>query len=122
MSLKKPYSVPDGYFEDLQMRLNEIPQQQEEARVPAGIGRLAPYLALAACFLFAYVVGSLFIKKPVGVDAVDYEQMRYADIIPYNEVFLNSEDLSDAVSEEDLIEYLIATNTSADLIAYETNE
>lgn len=122
MSLKKPYSVPDGYFEDLQMRLNEIPQQQEEARAPAGIGRLAPYLALAACFLFVYVLGGLFIKKPVGVDAVDYEQMRYADIIPYNEVFLNSEDLSDAVSEEDLIEYLIATNTSADLIAYETNE
>lgn len=122
MSQRKPYSVPEGYFENLQMRLSEIPQQQDEARTPVGIGRLAPYLALAACFLFVYVLGGLFIKKPVGVEAVDYEQMRYADIIPYNEFFLNSENMSDAVSEEDLIEYLIATNTSADLIAYETNE
>ena len=62
MTRKNPISVPDGYFQDLQVRLSQIPAQ-EEAAAPRGIRRLAPYVAYAASLLVLATVGNFIFRS-----------------------------------------------------------
>lgn len=119
-----PYTVPEGYFEELQTRLSEIPNVPE-CKV-SGWQKFQPYLALAACFLFALIIGNLLFKKtdgqPVASDDM-YEMLIYADIIPHSEpnsIFDITEatSLQDNQTETDIISYLIDSGTSIELIDY----
>ena len=79
MSKKIEYKVPDGYFENLRTRLSEIPAQEKQ---PTRMQRFSPYLALAACFAVAVLVGNLVLNRTTAP----------------------------AASDEDIIEYLIASD------------
>ena len=59
MSKKIEYKVPDGYFENLKTRLSAIPAQEKQ---PSRIQKFTPYLALAACFAVAVLVGNLILN------------------------------------------------------------
>lgn len=63
-----PYSTPEGYFQDLQQRLAGIPAKKQAT----SFQKLSPYLALAAVFAVAVVVGNVIINKtaaPVAASA-----------------------------------------------------
>ena len=80
MNKKLNYSVPDGYFENLKTRLSAIPQQQE---TPGRLQRFTPYLALAACFAMAIMVGSIVLNRtaaPAASDDVIIEYLIDSDI------------------------------------------
>lgn len=126
------FNVPDGYFEQLRMRLGTIPQQQEASQkkvvaVPF-LKRIAPYAAAAACLFGAFIVGNHFIgsmgSQPGELSAQDFY---YADIIPVTDPYAIFGEASDyaaeqTVSNDDVIEYLISSGTSVDYIAYLLNE
>lgn len=120
----RPYSVPEGYFDDLQSKLSEIPHLSE--RKVSGWQKVQPYLALVACFCFALILGQAIKKKTAGrpdTDSTLYEQLIYADMIPHSEpyaIFDTDEALAAGYSpdENDVIAYLIETGTSIELIDY----
>ena len=60
MIRKNDISTPEGYFEDLQMRLSEIPRRES---APSGIRRLAPYLAYAASLVVAVMLGNFILRQ-----------------------------------------------------------
>lgn len=123
MKEKSSYSVPDGYFCGLERRLSEIPQMQAESRL-SGFRRMEPYLALAASFIAIFIFGTVFLNKTTPGEDSDYEQFLYADIIPYTDPYaiFGSDDSEEAITDEDLVNYLINNETTLDLIGYETEE
>ncbi len=106
------YTTPEGYFDELRTRLGRIPavlQAQEEENAqsqPAAqqpvfepqprerrpvFARLAPYLALAATFLVAVVIGNFILSRSTRQDVV-------------------------SSSDEEIIEYLIESGTTVSQI------
>lgn len=123
MLRKRPYSVPEGYFDDLQSRLSNIPHMPE--RKVSRWQKAQPYLALAACFCSALIIGKIILGRTAAPDASDtiYEQLIYADMIPHSEpdaIFIADESMDADIfeSQEDVISYLIDTGTSIELINY----
>lgn len=118
---KTAYKVPEGYFEGLKARLEAIPASNGE-----GVGalrRIKPYLALAACFLAIMLVGNVVLRNTVGEDVTTdyYSEMVYVDLIPViqaEEYFNADTSKQEAISDEDVINYLIDSGTSAELIEY----
>jgi len=127
---KRPYTTPDGYFDFLQMRLSQIPEQQQVQETPqARVSRWAkitPYFALVACFAFAIVAGRFILDKTVAQPEEDYvtlEQLYSADLLPYtsqyalfDEDYYQGDDYSYEITEEDIINYLINTNVPLNYI------
>ena len=83
-----PYTTPDGYFEDLNARLERIPDvmKASERENVAGAqpqrrrsltARLLPYAALAASFLLAVVVGNFILNRTARPAASDEEIIQY---------------------------------------------
>ena len=122
---KRPYNTPDGYFDFLQMRLSEIPLQQQTESVPEvkvnRWAKVAPYFALVACFMAIVVTGRYVINKTVAPapseDYLTMENLYGADLIPYtsqyalfDESYYEEASYMNQVSEEDIINYLIDTN------------
>ena len=122
---KRPYNTPDGYFDFLQMRLSEIPLQQQTESVPevkvSRWAKVAPYFALVACFMAIVVTGRYVINKTtVPAASEEYltmENLYGADLMPYTSQYaLFDENLyeeafyDNQVSEDDIINYLIETN------------
>ena len=60
MKTKMPYSAPDGYLENLQTRLSEIPER-ESGRSFRTMAR--PCLALAASIAVTFLVGNTVLRK-----------------------------------------------------------
>ena len=68
MKKQMPYSMPEGYLDNLQERLGQIPNRR--ARI-----NLAPYFALAASILLLVVAGNVVLNRtqtlaPVSDDAI----------------------------------------------------
>jgi hypothetical protein len=86
---RRPYSVPEGYFDQLQERLNAIPRSVEAAPA-AGQSRkhLFPALILSVGLAAALVLGVFLFRGsetpvPSPLMEIDsYEQFAYADLIP----------------------------------------
>ena len=101
---RNPYSVPEGYFDQLQQRLGAIPRQAaaernasaffsagfESASVHATRTRILPALAWAAG-VAAMLAAGVFLFRGSGYDpeggtgmseVVSFEQLAYADLIP----------------------------------------
>ena len=71
MKKKMPYSTPEGYFENLQTRLSEIPARRSRIN-------LAPYHALAASFVLALLAGNyILMKSTASQPASDEEIVEY---------------------------------------------
>ena len=125
-----PYRVPQGYFEDLEARLSGIPaQQQKKSSVWSFVPKVAPYIAMAACFTLALVVGRYLANRTELVTdegAAEYSRYYQADLFPVTRTYISPEDeeaLQDLEADDDDIrEYLISSRTSTGLIAYVLDE
>ncbi len=74
MNRKIEYNVPDGYFESLRTKLSAIPAQEER---PSRMQKFTPYLALAACFAIAVLIGNLALDRTSSSSASDEEIIEY---------------------------------------------
>jgi len=68
------YNVPEGYFEGLRTKLSAIPAQEKQ---PTRVQKFAPYLALAACFGLAVLIGNFVLNKTTIPAASDDEIIEY---------------------------------------------
>ena len=122
---KQMYSVPEGYFGNLQERLMRIPSQQLAGETvsgpqPAKRLRLRPYLALAASFVAAFIIGNAILKSTAGKPAEDYTYEQYVAMTSpesiYTMAYENSVgyDSQDNITDEDIVNYLIASGCSSE--------
>ena len=89
------FDVPEGYFKDLQARLEAIPSHS------------APSLGFAA--------------GETGSSDLYYNEIVYADLIPVtqpDEIFQTAPAEQDSLTDEDVIDWLIASGTSTEMIEY----
>ena len=125
MSKRNDISTPEGYFEDLRMRLSEIPAQP--ARV-SPVHRLAPYAAIAASFLVAVMLGNFILGRTASPSADDdtWTYVSYlADALdPDGAALVDMYDEWDGLEEEeglsaeDIVNYLVADGISVEHLNY----
>ena len=125
MSKRNDIITPEGYFENLQNRLSEIPARP--ARVST-VRRLAPYVAIAASFLVVVMIGNFILGKTAAApaeddtwtyvsylaDALDPDGGVPIDMVDY---YLGDEE-SEGLSAEDIMNYLLADGISVEHLAY----
>lgn len=128
---RNPYSVPEGYFDRLQQRLERIPRQaevrpnelaanltaSEHSPAEASRTRIRPVLAWAMGIAAALAVGVFVFRGGDGVsidsvmpEEISYEQLAYADLIPYTDPYCYYGEEPQAPSdkaEEEMIDYLM---------------
>ena len=122
MNKRNDISTPEGYFENLQQRLSEIPARP--ARVST-VRRLAPYAAVAASFLLIVMAGN-FILGRTAAPAADDDTWTYVSYladaldpdgaIP-DESYYDWED-EESLSAEDIVNYLVADGISVEHLNY----
>lgn len=125
---KSPFTVPEGYFDSLKAEARKCTEPQY-THVNLRT-RLAPYAAIAAMFLFIFVLGKVFIqtspKSANNKTELAASVSEYEDYLVFNDI---STDLSMYYIEEDhianntlyddeIIEYLIYTGVSEEYIEY----
>ena len=125
MSKRNDISTPEGYFGDLQMRLSEIPARP--VRVST-VHRLAPYVAIAASFLVAVMLGNAILRTSAPAaaeddtwayvsylaDALDPDGAVPMDMAGY---YIGDEE-SEGLSAEDIMNYLLADGISVEHLNY----
>jgi hypothetical protein len=128
-----PYSLPEGYFEKFK---SEARKSTEPRYVPVNLrSRLAPYIGIAAMFLFILVLGKIFVR-PTPTAEISTTDNEIAVVPNVYEDYLVFSDMSSDISmhyieedgfeqtelsEEDIIEYLIYIGATEEYIEY-TNE
>ena len=130
MSRRNDISTPEGYFETLQARLLEIPAREEvtlssESNV-RGFRRLAPYVAIAASFLVAVMIGSFVLRQttvPADPEEDTWSYVSYlaSALDPDGAVPMDMADFyieEEGLSPEDIVEYLLADGISVEQLAY----
>ena len=125
MSKRNDISTPEGYFGDLQMRLSEIPARP--VRVST-VHRLAPYVAIAASFLVAVMLGNAILRTSAPApaeddtwayvsylaDALDPDGAVPMDMAGY---YLDEEE-TEGLSADDIVNYLLADGISVEHLNY----
>ena len=111
---KTPYSVPEGYFDKFKAQARTY---TEPKYVPVNLrSRLAPYVGIAAMFLFILVLGKVFVKPTDAVPSdsaaaeISVIDEGYEDYLVFSDldVYLSDAGIEpDELSDEDIIEYLI---------------
>ena len=124
MSKRNDISTPEGYFGNLQERLLEIPARP--ARVST-VRRLAPYVAIAASFLVAVILGNAILRTTTSPSPEDdtWSYVSYlADALDpdgaslFDEVDWEMDQEESGLSEEDIINYLLADGISVEHLNY----
>ena len=123
MTKRNDISVPQGYFQNLEQRLSRIPQQEVR---PTTFQKVSPWLAYAASLVVLASVGGFIFRKaaqPVQEEySWDYLSYLSQSLDPDGWVVLEE---SPELSDEDIINYLLADNNiSLELLAeanYEEN-
>ena len=126
MSKRNDISTPEGYFENLQQRLSEIPASP--ARVST-VHRLAPYMAIAASFLVAVMLGNAILRStaPSPASAEDdtwtYVSYLAATLDPDGAALTDlyddgEEELEESLFAEDIVNYLLADGISVEHLNY----
>ena len=115
--------TPDGYLENLQGRLLQIPVQEKR---PGFITRVMPYMAYAASLVVLVLVGNFILRKT----AVPEEEVSAEEQWAYMSYLAQSLD-SDCMlpeipeytlTEEDIANYLVDDGlTLEELVSYEEN-
>ena len=59
MKKQMPFSVPEGYMQSMQQKLEAIPSRPAASPWQ----KVSPYLALAAVFAAAFVIGGTLLKR-----------------------------------------------------------
>ena len=122
---RRPFTVPQGYFEQLQERLGAIPRESAPLQEDAGMQlfsesgqrrwiRPAMVWATGVAALLAVGVwvfnGSGGKADPSAVEIVTYEQMASSDLIPRTDPYIYySDETEQAVDpeQEEMIAYLL---------------
>ena len=119
-SLRKcPYSVPEGYFDSLKERAAKYAQP-----TPAPVFQfkrvLYTAISMAAMFILMGTAGTFFLKGVTPAEDMTQEDYMvftdgYIDLELYDDGL--SEQYADAsITDEDIVEYLIYTGVSEELI------
>ena len=117
---KLPYSIPDGYFDRMKADMVSFVTGCEERQKPF-ITRLAPYAAVAATFLFLVTAGTFILEKTTpATDQAELDEFYfYSNMIPVTDPYA-AETIQESqygeIQEEDIIEYLIYSGVTAEVI------
>lgn len=121
---KNPYTVPEGYFDNLKKEVSRYPQPHV---VHVSLKhKVIPWISFAAMFAFIAVLGHIFVRDAAEPDhamndAFFEDYIMYADytteLAIYNYANETEEQEQDQdINEEDIIEYLIYTGISPEII------
>ncbi len=111
MTKRNDISVPQGYFEDLEKKLQRIPSQAQP-RVST-VQRFAPYLAYAASLALLLGLGNLIFRYAAAPSEEDYswEYVHYLSQSLDPDGLIEYSD-SQELSEDEIVNYLLASNYS----------
>ena len=110
---KMPYSTPEGYFDTLKNDLlrRSVPVCNERR----SMNRLISYASVVAVLAVLVSAGTFFLKS-----ISEAEDMTYEDYLVHSEILTDEDFHKDIdnieINEEDIIEYLIYTGVTAELI------
>lgn len=113
--MKMPYSVPEGYFDALKKELQKSPAVTVGER--GHRNRFAQYASIAAAAVIFMTAGALITRSLSG-----HDEMTYEDYLVHSGAMIDQEYhdeinvIENEVNEEDIIEYLIYTGVTAELI------
>ena len=110
---KMPYSVPEGYFGTFKSQA--VPYKEKEIGL---IGRLMPYAAMAAVFVFLVTAGTFFLQRTSPAEEFTHEDfLVFSSGIANSEYYESMNQIADAdLADEDIIAYLIYSGISAEEI------
>ena len=111
MTKKTGISVPEGYFAQLETRLQGIPHQEAK---PTVIQKVSPWLAYAASLAILAALGNFIFGRAAATeeDAWDYYSYLSQSLDPDGQIELME---TPALTEEDDIRsFLIASNISVE--------
>ena len=101
-----PYSVPEGYFDGLRQSMKGIPAASAARRTfPV---RVVPYIAMAAMFAMLVAAGGFFLERSES-EFTQEDYIVFSDEMTSTIFYDGNEQYAEAVSEDDIIEYLIYT-------------
>lgn len=112
---KMPFSVPEGYFDSL----------REDLKKPRTIkmsvwGRLSPYAAVAAVFIFMVSAGTFLLERTTPEQEMTHEDyFLFSDNMMISTIYEMEEEeqIADAdIADEDIIEYPIYSGITAEEI------
>ena len=119
---RRPYTVPEGYFNQLQERLGAIPR---ESAPDAGMQRpsegterrwIRPAMVWAAGIAALLAVGVWVFSgsgapaDPSALEVLSYEEMAYSDLIPRTDPYIYYADEAEQPEDterEEIIDYLL---------------
>ncbi len=114
MKGKNDISIPEGYFQDLQQRLNAIPSREVK---PTVIQKVSPWLAYAASLVVLVAVGNFVLGRAAATASEesqwDYYSYLSQSLDPDGQIELMEEY---TLSDEDIRSFLIADNISLEQI------
>jgi hypothetical protein len=123
MSKRNDISTPAGYFEDLQQRLEGIPARKQVS--PSGIMvRLTPYVAIAASFLVAVMIGNAILRQtavPAEDDPWTYVSYLADALDPDGAALVDMaawEEEEEGLYPEDIVNFLLADGISVEHLNY----
>lgn len=110
MMVKKDILAPEGYFEELKERLSALPYSYSSKNNSFSF---RPYLAFVASIVVLVVLGNFILGRTATPDVQgEYESMLIAELsrgIDLYDVMTSEEFEAETLSEEEIVEYLIAT-------------
>ena len=117
---KLPYSIPDGYFDRLKAEAVNNVRESEERQRPF-IARLAPYAAVAAAFVFLVTAGTFLLERTTRATQSEMDEFYfYSNMIPVTDPYavetIKVDYENDILEDEDIIEYLIYSGVTAEVI------
>ena len=113
-----PYSVPEGYFARMKDEVMSRALESEERRRPF-FSRLAPYAAMAAVFVFLVTAGTFLLERTTPTEQEKMDDFYfYTNLIPVTDPYTieSIQVEAEEVAEEDIIEYLIYSGITAEVI------
>ena len=110
MTKKTDISVPQGYFDHLQERLQAIPAQPQRVTL---VQRVSPWIAYAASLAVLVAMGNFIFRKAAATP----EQDTGWDYIAYLSQSLDPDGLIElqeepTLSDDEIVSYLLAENVS----------
>ena len=122
MTKKNDISVPQGYFDDLQQRLQAIPAGQSR---PTTWQRVSPWLAYAASLALLVSLGNFVLRKaaaPVAEEEeTDWAYTSYlASALDPDGLLMDLPETGSA-QEEDIVNYLVNEGIPLEYLYYLDN-
>ena len=123
MTKKNDIFVPEGYFQNLEQKLSRIPQKEVR---PTTLQKVSHLIAYAASLVILASVGGFIFRKsaePVLQEEYSWDYLSYLSRSLDPDGMIELEE-STELTDEDIVNFLLADNVSVELIAeanYEEN-